>query len=162
MQSCFTQPSTMFLSSHTNTHTCVVKVVGALDLRAALGDGLGGLEVGHLHLHRLAQRAARADDDVARLQVQVDLVTEESDGWICQYHRYVNMSMSVRDGRRSHSGPKLRLGQKIVCRDFIDVEPAKTNCSYPTPLDKTSYAYDFISQGGDSIPFFGTSFGTSF
>ena len=53
--------------------TCVVKVVGALDLRAALGDGLGGLEVGHLHLHRLAQRAARADDDVARLQVQVDL-----------------------------------------------------------------------------------------
>ena len=55
------------------TLTCVVKVVGALDLRAALGDGLGGLEVGHLHLHRLAQRAARADDDVARLQVQVDL-----------------------------------------------------------------------------------------
>ena len=45
----------MFLSSYTYTHTCVVKVVGALDLRAALGDGLGGLEVGHLHLHGLAQ-----------------------------------------------------------------------------------------------------------
>ena len=77
MQSCFTQPSTMFLSSYTYTHTCVVKVVGALDLRAALGDGLGGLEVGHLDLHGLAQRSAGADDDVARLQVQVDLDISE-------------------------------------------------------------------------------------
>ena len=58
-------------------HTCVVKVVGALDLRAALGDGLGGLEVGHLDLHGLAQRSAGADDDVARLQVQVDLDISE-------------------------------------------------------------------------------------
>ena len=77
MQSFFRQPSTMFLSSYTYTHTCVVKVVGALDLRAALGDGLGGLEVGHLDLHGLAQGSAGADDDVARLQVQVDLEIEK-------------------------------------------------------------------------------------
>ena len=49
--------------------TCVVKVVGALDLRAALGDGLRCLEVGDLDLHGLAEGAAGADDDVARLQV---------------------------------------------------------------------------------------------
>ena len=39
---------------------------------ATLGDGLGGLEVGQLDLDGLAEGPAGADDDVARLDVEVD------------------------------------------------------------------------------------------